>query len=100
MVPSPFAFAQILSPTSMIRGSTRSFAKRESARKVRGYWVLCGWVGLEGLTCVFWQKMAKEKTSGRIDQREVACRHEYASQCCSQWRVVTDQTIPVYGCQR
>jgi hypothetical protein len=37
----------------MIRGSAKENAKRERARKVRGCWVLCGWEGLEGLTCDF-----------------------------------------------
>ena len=60
---SPIASAQIYPPISMIRGSTKEFAKRRRARKVRGCWVLYCWEGLGGLTCDFWAEKAKRKTN-------------------------------------
>jgi hypothetical protein len=69
-------FRADLFPISMIRGSTRDFAKWGRVRKVRGYWVLCGWEGLEDLTCDFWAENGKRKSRSLRDEKKGKSRRK------------------------
>jgi hypothetical protein len=73
------------SPISMIRVWNEEYAKGERVRKVRGYWVLSGWEGLEDLTCDFWAENGKRKSRSLRDDKKKA-RTKTLAGPKSRWR--------------
>jgi hypothetical protein len=72
----------------MIRGWREEFVKRESARKVCRYWVLCDWEGLGGLTCDFWAENGKRKKQILRLRRRMTTKKQRPRQlagCFARW---------------